>query len=254
MTSDSHLQIVYEDNHLLVINKPPLLATMGVSADEDSLLVRAKNYLRDKYNKPGNVYLGVVSRLDSFTSGVVVLARTSKAAARLTQQFREQRTAKRYLAVVADSVPAAATWQDQLAKNEQQHRMVVVDEDHNDPTAQAKSKTARLSFEALESSPTGQTLVAIELLTGRKHQIRTQFAARGYPIWGDRKYGSLESYSPGIVLHAAYLKIEHPTLKKPISFSATPDHWGKNWRGKWPFDRTIRQYLKKLAAEHTLEI
>src|SRR3954469_12721236 len=115
------LDVLYEDNHLLVVNKPAGLPTQGVAAGEDSLVVRAKVYLKQKYNKPGNAYVGVVSRLDALVTGVVVLARTSKAAARLSEQFREAEVVKTYWAVV-ERVPKAsdATLIDWLAKDERQ--------------------------------------------------------------------------------------------------------------------------------------
>ncbi len=123
MTS-SQLEILYEDNHLLAVNKPPGLPTMGVAAGEDSLVVRAKHYIKRRYQKPGNVYLGVVSRLDTGTSGVVVLARTSKAAARLAEQFRSRRVQKTYWAIVSGTIePATAELVDWMIKDEAQRRM-----------------------------------------------------------------------------------------------------------------------------------
>ena len=121
--------MLFEDNHLLVVNKPALLPTMGVKADEDSLYRRVAQYLKVKYNKPGNVYVGVVSRLDAHTSGAIVLARTSKAASRLSDQIRRGAIEKRYLALIpAGLTPENATLTDRLVKNESLHRMQVVPE------------------------------------------------------------------------------------------------------------------------------
>ena len=126
---NTEIEVLFEDNHLLVVNKPALLPTMGVEADEDSLYRRVGEYLKVKYNKPGNVYVGVVSRLDAHTSGAIVLARTSKAASRLSDQIRRGAIEKRYFALIpAGLVPPQATLADRLVKNESLHRMQVVPE------------------------------------------------------------------------------------------------------------------------------
>jgi 23S rRNA pseudouridine1911/1915/1917 synthase len=216
----NRVKVIFEDNHLLVIDKPALLATMGVREGEDSLVVRAKDYLRDKYNKPGNVYLGVVSRLDSFVSGVIVLARTSKAASRLTDQFRKRSPDKTYLALVPnnDSLPERGRLEHFLYKDESQHRMVATKQlPPNQPTA----KNAILNFSTI-GLHNEQRLLEIKLETGRKHQIRVQLAAAGCPIIGDRKYDSEVSFKTGIALHSHRLTIEHPTLRSPQSFQSVP--------------------------------
>jgi 23S rRNA pseudouridine1911/1915/1917 synthase len=216
------LDILHEDNHLLVVNKPASLATMGVTDDEPSVVRVAKEYLKEKYQKPGNVYLGVVSRLDALVSGVLVLARTSKAAARLSEQFRERETNKIYWAVV-ERLPRIAAeelvhW---LRKDERQQRMVVT-------AANATgAQEARLRFRSLQKLACGE-LLEIELLTGRKHQIRLQLATVGAPILGDRKYGSEQSFPHGIALHARRLSIVHPTTKEELEFVAPlPAPWSK---------------------------
>ena len=220
----SGLEVLYEDNHLLVINKPAGLATQGVAEDEPSAVKLAKEYIKRKYKKPGNVYVGVVSRLDAAVSGVLVLARTSKAAARLSEQFRERQTRKIYWAVV-EKPPKQneATLTDWLKKDEKTQRMVVA-------TAHAiGAQKARLSYRVLKRLPTG-ALLEIELETGRKHQIRVQLAHHGIPILGDRKYGSRRPFPAGIALHARTLEIAHPVKKETLTLTAKlPDAWGKNF-------------------------
>lgn len=214
------LDILYEDNHLLVVSKPAGLATQGVSDEEPSAVTLAKDYLRRKYKKPGNVYLGVVSRLDAAVSGVLVLARTSKAAARLSEQFRERTTRKVYWAVV-DKPPRQneATLTDWLRKDEKTQKMVVT------APHSVGGQRARLSYRILKRLPAG-TLLEIELETGRKHQIRVQLAHHGCHILGDRKYGSRRPFASGIALHARTLEITHPVKKETLTFTApVPGSW-----------------------------
>lgn len=216
-----HLKVLYEDNHLLVIDKPPGIATMG-AVEGPTVHTLAAAYLKHKYGKPGNAYVGIVSRLDTFTSGVLVLARTSKAAARLSQQIREHQMQKIYLAVAEGQLPAGShQWVDWVVKDDAAHRMRCV------PASTTGAQQARLTAETLGSwkagdSPGLRSLLRIELLTGRKHQIRLQLAARGHPVWGDRKYGAVSRFSPGIALHAQRLRLMHPTLREVMEFSCPP--------------------------------
>jgi len=213
------LDVLYEDNHLLAVNKPAGLPTQGAAADEESLVSLAKDYLKEKYQKPGNVYVGVVSRVDSLVTGVVLLARTSKAAARLTEQFRERDVGKTYWALVTGNVPEQGTCVNWLSKDERRQRMIVV------PARSPGALEARLEFRRLEVRG-ATSLVEIELLTGRKHQIRVQLETRGWPILGDSKYGSTASFPDGIALHARRLVIEHPTRGEPVVLEAPlPTSW-----------------------------
>ena len=215
-------QVLYEDNHLLVVNKPALLATMGVSTGETSLVTQAKDYIKQKHSKPGNVYLGVVSRLDSFVSGVVVLARTSKAAARLNEQFRNATVEKVYWAIVPNCLPAPQSHlHDWLVKNDAKRRMIVVNQNH--PQFE-QAKQARLEYKTLGTRG-NQCLLQVQPETGRKHQIRVQLETIGCPIIGDRKYGSDIPFRRGIALHSRRLVINHPTLKKQMTFEAAPGQW-----------------------------
>ncbi len=229
------LQVIFEDNHLLVLDKPPLLPTMGVGEDQDSLLRQAKAYLRKKYHKPGNVYLGVVSRIDAFVSGVVVFARTSKAASRLTDQFRRRSVDKVYLAILPDvrTLPDKGCLEHWLVKNESQHRMVALDSESTQPPG---GKRAILHYRTLGRCH-GERLVEITLETGRKHQIRVQFSAVGCPLVGDRKYDSERPFPRGIALHSCQLSFDHPTQKTRQSFQSLPPSF---WRiNRFGYDRKV---------------
>jgi 23S rRNA pseudouridine1911/1915/1917 synthase len=206
-----------------------MLPTMGVAEDRPSLLAVAKEYVRRKYNKPGNVYLGIVSRLDAPVTGVVLLARTSKAAGRLAKQFREREVEKIYWALVEDDVdPPACRLIDYLRKDERHRRMHIA-------TAQTPgAQAAELSYRVLGEQPgepcvrqqTSATLLEVRPRTGRKHQIRLQLSHAGFPILGDRKYGSSRPFPEGIGLHARRLVIEHPVSKMQLEVEApVPASW-----------------------------
>lgn len=212
--------ILLEDNHLLAVVKPAGLPTMGVDASRPSLVTLARQYLKLKYNKPGNVYVGVVSRLDAVATGAVVLARTSKAADRLTQQFRERTVGKVYWALVARRPELdAAELVDFLRKDERQRKMVIC----RVPTGDAVE--ARLSYRVMRELDAA-VLLEITLHTGRKHQIRVQLAARGLPILGDRQYGGQQTFPAGIALHARQLSFVHPVRKTPVELVApVPRTW-----------------------------
>jgi 23S rRNA pseudouridine1911/1915/1917 synthase len=214
------LEVLYEDNHLLVVNKPAGLATMGLPEGQPTLLTVAKDYIKQKYDKPGNVYMGIMSRLDAPVTGVVLLARTSKAAARLTEQFRSREVDKTYWAVVEGRVkPDAGALVDHLVDVERYRKMQVVQ-----PTAPG-AQEARLSYRRLSSAGI-DSLVEVVLETGRKHQIRLQFAHRGHPVVGDQKYGSRRRFASGIALHARRLVVRHPIHDGPLTFLAPlPASW-----------------------------
>ncbi len=217
------IQVLYEDNHLLVINKPAELATMGALEGEPTAAAWAADYIKRRYQKPGNVFVGVVSRLDSFVTGVLVFARTSKAASRLTEQFRKRQTKKLYFACVEGQVnePNWKTLSAHIAKNNAAHRMVIASPKFPD------AQLATLQFRTLASA-SGRSLLEIDLGTGRKHQIRLQLANYGHPIIGDSKYGATTKFASGIALHAYKLTIEHPTLRRSITFVAdVPGSWNK---------------------------
>jgi 23S rRNA pseudouridine1911/1915/1917 synthase len=227
------LEVVYEDNHLLAVNKPAMLPTMGVAGEHDSLLTVAKEYIRNKYSKPGNVYLGVVSRLDAPVTGLVLLAKTSKAAARLSEAFRLRRVMKTYLAAVhGKPAPSTATLEHHLRKDERHRKVHVTHATH------AEAQLARLAYR-LESTADDISLLKVEPETGRKHQIRVQLAKIGHPIVGDRKYGSTVPFSVGIALHSFRLQLEHPVKREPLQFEAPiPASWRRH--------RTISQLISGL--------
>ncbi|NLF07266.1 MAG: RluA family pseudouridine synthase [Pirellulaceae bacterium] len=214
------LKILYEDNHLLVLNKPSMLPTMGTPGGCPTLLSLAKQYVKQRYNKPGNVYLGVMSRLDAPVSGVVLLARTSKAAKRMTEQFRTHAVDKLYWALVEGTVrPASGALVDWVGHDERHRRMHVVG-----PTLPG-AKEARLSYKLI-STLEGCSWLEVRLETGRKHQIRLQLSHHGNPIVGDRKYGGRASFPHGIALHARRLCVSHPTTGAALEFEAPPpDAW-----------------------------
>jgi 23S rRNA pseudouridine1911/1915/1917 synthase len=219
------LEVLYEDNHLLAVNKPAMLPTMGVAENRPSLLVAAKEYLRRKYNKPGNVYLGIVSRLDAPVTGVVLMARTSKAAGRLSQQFRDRDVDKIYWSIVEGQIePRAGRLIDFLRKDERHRRMHVTAE--SAPAAQRAELTYRVLGD--EQAPNvillaavgDASLIEVRLLTGRKHQIRVQLSNGGFPILGDRKYGGRRAFPTGIALHSRALSLVHPVSKMQLEIEA----------------------------------
>jgi 23S rRNA pseudouridine1911/1915/1917 synthase len=213
------LKVLYEDNHLLALDKPAGVPLVGALANVETLVDAAKVYLRKKYHKPGNVYLGVTSRLDRPVSGVVLLARTSKAAARLMAQFRDRGVEKEYWAVVAGRPPEHGQCDDFLLQDEAARRMRVV------AKGTKSAKHAHLAFRRLAELK-GGALLEVHLATGRKHQIRVQLAKRGFPIWGDEKYGSGRPFARGIALHARRLIVQHPVKHVPLALVAPlPKYW-----------------------------
>ncbi len=214
------LSVLYEDNHLLAVDKPAMLPTMGVAEDRPSLLTQAKEYIRIKHQKPAGVYLGVVSRLDAPVTGVVLMARTSKAARRLTDQCRSRQVEKIYWAIVGGVVdPPAATLEHYLRKDERHRKVHVTHADA--PGAQH----ARLHFRLLRTLGEN-SLLEVRLETGRKHQIRVQLAKLGHPVVGDRKYGSPVAFRRGIALHARRLIVTHPVRAQPLQIDAPlPGSW-----------------------------
>jgi RluA family pseudouridine synthase len=206
------MHVIYEDNHLLVVNKPPGQLVQGDQTGRGTLLEEARAWLKEKYAKPGKVFLGLVHRLDRTASGVVVLARTSKAAARLSEEIRSHRPRKLYWAQVAGEVPPQGSWNDRIEREEFSSRLV----------AAPAGREARLSYRRLAFDG-GVSLVEITLETGRHHQIRVQFAHRGLPILGDRRYGSQRFFADdAIALHARAMIIRHPTLGEEMHFIAEP--------------------------------
>lgn len=219
------LTVLYEDNHCLAVSKPARLLTMGDATGEPTLLDLAKDYVRERYAKPGAVFLGVVHRLDRPVSGVVLFARTSKAAARLSEQFRDRTVEKVYRAVVEGTPPEhEAVLQDWLWKDPGRNVTQVVRE--GTPGGQS----AALVVRRLRASG-GRSLVEVRPVTGRSHQIRVQLSHRGWPILGDGKYGSAVRLDSAIALHASSLTFAHPTKAEPVVVTAVEP---TSWRGLMP--------------------
>ena len=207
------MDILYLDNHLLVVRKPAGMLVQGNHTGDENLLDIGKAYLKVKFNKPGNVFLGLVHRLDRPVSGVVVFARTSTSARRLSQQFRERTVKKRYVALVHGKVPKNGHLVNYIARRQTKSRIV------NAPHGQR----AELSYERL-AYRNGVSSVRVNLATGRHHQIRVQFADMGHPVLGDFKYGSRKPFpNRAIALYAQALTITHPTKKEPMTFKTKPE-------------------------------
>lgn len=195
---------------------------MGTSESEPSMARLAAKYLKKKYDKPGNVFVGVVSRIDKLVSGVLVFARTSKAASRLSNQIREHKFEKRYLAWI-EGRPDCNNGEwieviDWVAKNEQKQRMEVVP--HENKTA--KEAVLRMRLVATDEI---SSVVEVDLITGRKHQIRLQLSAMGHPIVGDQKYGSQRKLPGAVALHCQSLALDHPTQKERLTFGSPHPKW-----------------------------
>jgi 23S rRNA pseudouridine1911/1915/1917 synthase len=208
-------RILYEDNHVIVVNKLPSELTQGDKTGDAILPDLIKSYLKEKYQKPGNVFLGVVHRLDRPTSGALVFARTSKALERLNAQFRDKETNKVYWAIVGQKPPkSSGSLVHYLKKNESQNKSYVVAE--TTPGA----KKATLHYQQIGMSER-YFLLEVQLETGRHHQIRCQLANMGCIIKGDLKYGDKRSNpDASICLHARTLSFEHPTTKERIAVTA----------------------------------
>lgn len=224
-------RVLFEDGRLLVVDKPAGLATMGASAGETSLFTLAQRYIKVKYEKPGAVYLGVVSRLDLPVSGVVVFARNSKAAKRLNEQIQARTVDKIYQALVEGALePPEAECVDFICEDSKNRKLWIPRSASPDYLRRFGAKEARLKYRRLERYA-ATTLVEVELETGRKHQIRLQLSKRGAPIVGDGKYGARPIPERGIGLHAARLALTHPTSGERLTFeSPRPTWWSRYTR------------------------
>lgn len=205
------LEVLLEDNHCLAVCKPAGLLTMGDDTGDESAADLARDYLKTKYSKPGNVFLGVVHRLDRPVSGTLLFARTSKAAARLSDQFRRGSINKTYVALVEGRL---RTDSGELVD------WVIKDRVRNHVSVTARTtpgaRECRLNYRVLDFAD-GRSLVEVCPLTGRSHQIRVQLAGLGHPIVGDVKYGARDGLGQRILLHASRLTFQHPTQKTDVS-------------------------------------
>jgi hypothetical protein len=215
------LNVIYEDNHIIVVEKMVNIPSQADKTGDLDMLTLIKQYIKEKYQKPGNVYLGLIHRLDRPVGGVMVFAKTSKAAARLSEQVREKTFKKRYLVIVDGKLEEKeGVWEDYLLKNEKTNTSKVV------PEGTKNSKLAKLDYQVLKyNEETNLSLVKVNLHTGRHHQIRVQFASRNHSICGDQKYGT-RGRGKQISLWAYELSILHPITKQEMTFKCLPKKQG----------------------------
>lgn len=216
----NNLEVLYEDNHIIVVVKPCNILSQSDSTKDIDMLTIVKKYIKDKYNKPGNVYLGLVHRLDRPVGGIMIFAKTSKAASRITEMIKNHQFTKKYLAIINGTLKEKeGILKDYLLKKEDGNTIV---------TTKEKGKYSELKYKVLEENKKENlTLVEIELLTGRHHQIRVQFASRKTPLYGDQRYGKTDKLQ--IALWAYKLTIIHPTLKEKTTFIYPPNKAQDGW-------------------------
>lgn len=210
------IPIIFEDNHLLVIDKPAGVLSQEDHTSDPDVLTLCKQYLKKEYNKPGNVWLGLVHRLDRPVSGLMVLAKTSKAASRLSEEVRNNRIDKTYWALVYGMTPMEADLKHYLEKDRRTNLVRAYN------SKRGKAKEAKLSFKTIKQSR-DYSIVEVDLETGRPHQIRVQLEKIGHPIFGDYKYGEEDS-GPGknMALRSMRLSFKHPTVDKEMHFEVKP--------------------------------
>lgn len=212
------LKVIYEDNHIIVVEKPVNIPSQGDKTGDVDMLSIIKDYIKEKYNKPGNVYLGLIHRLDRPVGGVMIFAKTSKAAVRLSEQVREKIFQKTYLVVVNGNMEEKkGSLEDYLLKNERKNMSKVVKE------GTKNSKYALLDYEVLKyNQEINLSVLRIDLHTGRHHQIRVQLSSRNHSIYGDQKYGG-RGHGKQIALWAYSLKVVHPITKEEMVFKSIPE-------------------------------
>ncbi len=214
------LEVIYEDNHLLVVNKPAGILVQGDITKSITLLEISKAYIKEKYQKPGNVFLAIVHRLDKPVSGVVIFARNSKSAGRLSEAFRERRVEKEYLAICKGIFKIKkGTIDESLFWDERERKAKI--------SANSESRSAITHYEVLEEF---RNLSLVKLIpeTGRKHQLRAHISYIGHPILGDEKYGGGRLFKDKIFLHCRKMLVPHPVRKENMEFEAEiPDFWSE---------------------------
>ncbi len=222
------LKILYEDNHIIVVVKPAGIPVQQDKTSDLDMLTIIKAYLKEKYNKPGNVYLGLVHRLDRMVGGVMVFAKTSKAASRISEYIRQKNVKKRYLAIVngkMDVTGDVVELKDYLVKNERLNMSRVVDK------SVKGSKESILEYKVIKNFKYNNkeySLVDIDLHTGRHHQIRVQFANISHPLYGDIKYGNkINKVGQNLALFSYYLSFFHPTKDEYLEFKFLPSQLEK---------------------------
>ena len=211
------VKVIYEDNHLLVVEKPVNILSQGDDTNDKDMVNLLKQYIKEKYNKPGNVFIGLVHRLDRPVGGVMVFAKTSKAASRLSDQIRNKTFKKTYRAVIHGTMDKEESiLKDYLYKNKKTNMVSVVNKNHKE------AKNAELSYKTLDTK-NRLSLVQIDLKTGRPHQIRVQFSSRKHPLFGDQRYGQdVNKVGQQISLWSYKIEIQHPTTKEKMEFICEP--------------------------------
>lgn len=218
------IRVIYEDNHLLVVEKPVNILSQGDDTNDKDMVNLLKDYVKKKYNKPGNVYIGLIHRLDRPVGGVMVFAKTSKAASRLSEQVRNKTFNKTYLAIIHGNMKSGKdTLKDFLYKNKKTNMVTVVKKNHTD------AKEAELDYKILNFKE-NLSLVQVNLKTGRSHQIRVQFSSRKHPLYGDQRYGKeINKVGQQIALWSNKIELYHPTTKEKMEFTCnTPDKYPWN--------------------------
>lgn len=215
------LKVIYEDNHIIVVEKIPNVPSQSDKTGDIDMLTMVKQYIKEKYNKPGNVYLGLVHRLDRPVGGIMIFAKTSKSASRLSDQVREKVFKKKYLAVVDGKIEnKSGTLEDYLYKDERNNISKVVNKNKKN------AKFAKLDYEVIKYDEVKNlSLVKVNLHTGRHHQIRVQLSNFGHSIFGDQKYGT-RGQGKQIALWAYELTINHPITKEEMTFKDLPENVG----------------------------
>lgn len=226
------LKVIYEDNHIIVVEKTPNIPSQSDKTGDIDMLTIVKQYIKEKYCKPGNVYLGLVHRLDRPVGGIMIFAKTSKAAGRLSEQIRNKTFKKKYLAVVDGKIEKrSGVLEDYLYKDERNNMSKVVSKDKKN------AKLAKLDYEVITYNEVKNlSLVKINLHTGRHHQIRVQLSHFGHSIFGDQKYGT-RGQGKQIALWAYELTIQHPISKEEITFKDLPET-----NGTWCILRDIKDF------------
>ena len=216
------VNVLYEDNHIIVAIKPAGVLSQSDGSNSPDMLTILKSYIKEKYEKPGEVYLGLVHRLDRPVSGVMVFARTSKAASRLSEQIRSRRVEKIYRCVVCGVLDGSGRLENFICKDEKSNIVTVSD------IEKPGYKLSYLDYKSIASND-GLTIVEVKLGTGRSHQIRAQMSHMGFPIVGDQKYGKKDNRCKDIALEAYKLSFEHPVKHENMSFEAPlPDSYPWN--------------------------
>ena len=213
------INILFEDNHLLVVEKPVNIPVQEDSSKDIDLLSILKNYIKEKYNKPGNVYLGLVHRLDRPVGGIMVFAKTSKAASRLSEQVRTNKIKKTYHIVVKGNIKDKDRLVDYLVKDSKKNMSFVTTKDNG--------KESILEYKVIKKKD-NYNLIKVNLITGRSHQIRVQFSSRGFPLVGDQKY-NIDTEKVDIALFSNELSFYHPVSKELMCFKI-------NLPKKYPFN------------------